>query len=664
MKILLPRKDDCIYRHRVEYQNNVYPCWLTYEIFPNTSRYRNLLLFKGTKSVLNENELIEYNNLYSRLINEASGNIASSKNIVNKIAEGVLSLPNVRLTIHRFGPVPVYVLPEEYNLSIRGKTFTVNLAMYPNLPRNSFSKLGREEYIKNQVEFINTLNLKTSLIFNRYLEDVGEFFYDIEYHLGLEDVFRRAHDVEKTLGESIKTKYEACLPQISYFKAYKEDKLNDHSARFLCNFFEEKSEIILTARYARSYALYFINELYKLLGITSITEHYHDEFKLIKNDFDKRLYDGFYKDCTRDNLDNLIILRNVLMAYNSKDYQILNSIKSEIKWVSQFVGFAKFISKLLNETDKFSLKPEISRIFISHQHDITVTELLKKQIDNWLKNTNNLSTTSLFFHSSGGPEIRNSIRRLIWLSDSLNTIIPNKSIPLNHTVEKPYYWLGIETEHALLLEKDVMFFVEENTDLKKIIEAFNSLNIDDLLAQHSNIPFSDRKDDLINSLSDKVFSNFSIRNFSLDFNNIDPRINEVMQRITNTIILQRAERTISGFLGQFTPEARRTAIRVQNLVPLPNKKPISWISRELYNRFPDDYNNEGDAKRIFKASWLQFRERSMNIKENNFRLIEIFDRRYYSGQIALMIKNFLPISYKKHVNEIFQRISNRIMSTF
>lgn len=660
LEILHPRKEESCYLYRVRNAANVRRGWLTYEIYPQKPESRTLLLIKGSEGLLEGKNLQEYAGFRDHLQREASGRVRSAKNIVNKLADGDISLPNVRVAIHRFGAVPVYVPPFEYKTEFDSDELVIQLALYPSLRKKHTRREGRAEFLSNQTEFVKALGLETSRLMQRYLEDVGECFYDIEYHLDLAGVFERAMEAERLLAESIKSKLEASLPSRASLLALDRGQVTDPFQRVSCQFFKEKTDTLLSARYARNFALYFLNELYKIVGISSRSEKYLNEFSAIRKEFDSRKGEGYYEEATRDNLDDIRTLRRALQAYHRKDYDQLNGIASDVPWVDRFIEFSQFISGLHKFTADFGLSPEMARIFISHQHEVPVAELLREQIEDWSRAGDQIWTKVLFFKSPAGPGIRSAIRRLIWMADSVNAVTPEKPFPIYGGAEKNYSWIGIEAEHGLLLRKRLLFFVEDGADVNKVQADFRGLSLNDLLAPRASIRFEDRIEGLINALRDNVFANFDVQRFSQSSESLDARALEALKAGTKEALLRRAESIIIGFLGQFTSPVQLTVSRMNRLATYPQMRPKVWFARKLVMQYPSSYNDEKSASLSVTRAWEQIKKRNLRIRDKEHRPLGLYKQRYYSGHLAMMASELLPSTQQEGVDVIVNRVLSAI----
>jgi len=171
-KVTTPTKEELRYRYHVLASGLSYVGYLTYEL-PARSYERTIIMVNGSALV---GKLSEWQrNEYSRLVefvSEAAGGSTGIKNIVNRLAEKEFAnLPNVSIAVHKFGPVPVYLLPESYIVKPFGEDVEVQIGLYPAVkPRRRAG--GRVPFpslpfLATKSEFVRSLNVGLGLMFQR-----------------------------------------------------------------------------------------------------------------------------------------------------------------------------------------------------------------------------------------------------------------------------------------------------------------------------------------------------------------------------------------------------------------------------------------------------------------------------------------------------------------
>jgi hypothetical protein len=667
--INIPTKEESCYRFNIHVGGKTYTGYLSYELYPNLKSDRTLIITKiPPDDILDLSKKSEFS-YFRDIIGWRKGRkFEGTKYLVNQIEEKHLKIPNVRITVHKYGAVPVYVLPKEYPVTLHNQEIKVQIALYPILPASP-THGNYPEFITSRYEFIRSLSLGTSVIFQRYLEDVAEDFFDIEHNLSMRQVFERSKQAETTLAESIASKLEALIPNQQALQMFHKGKLLDESQQLTCELFEGNLDTIFNASYCRIYALYLINELYRHIGISSRSSKYSYAFKQLQREFDTLTFDGWYCESIKDRLSHIKILNNTLRAYDSGDVDEIERIRNSIQlaeneplWLVHFIGFALFVAFLEKSSKEFNLSPYQGRIFISSLHDTPSNETLISQIKDLLKKEAGESIKTVFFKSSPGPIIRSSIKRLIWLSDLVHAIIPADPTTISSD-SKNYIWIGIEAEHGLLLDKRLIYFIEEGTDIERVKRDFSSV-AEELLSKTPRIRVEHRIEGLIKSLDDRVFEKYKVHTTDISSEYLDERIKKIIQGEIKKTIIDRHVEAISGLFSQFPNDKpyfiRSTLGRIQKLVPYPNNNNKKWLASQLVKEYPTVYHTEQRALKAITNAWNDSKKRSLYINGKNEFLINLMKKRYYTGKLRSIIKILNPKILESDIYEIENKILDRL----
>lgn len=635
-QVISPSKEENRYYYRLRMGDIDHSAYLTYEL-PAASNDRTILLVNASRTFITDEHRTEYDRLVER-IKESVGRFAGAKNIVNRLAENEFAnLPNVRIAVHKYGPVPVFLLPQKYTIPHLGEDVDVQIGVYPNVKTGGTSRRRvnlKLPFLSTKSEFVRSLEIGLGVMFRRYLEDVGEGMYDIKHHLSLAGIFDRAKDIESILGESIKTKLNVLTPSVQSFKL---PQTTDERA--VKELFEAETSWIFTARYARQFALYFLNELYRIIGLESRGEYYLNGFKDIQNEFDSLLGNGYMRSA-REQLPLVATLSRCLRAYNDRDYDTLREINvtEEPLWVRRFVQFARFIARLNDE----SLAPTVGRIFVSFHHDVPVTEVLLGQIDDYVKAEfpNRLEILSVR-ESGAGVKFKSPIRARIWLSDTVSEIVPKDTQTISNGKAKDYLWIAREAEYGLLLGKRVIYLVEKGVDESKILADLQKREPNDgLIPRTARVPdWLQRK--LIESFTDYTRANFTVNTTQVGQEHLDPMVREVIHLEAEKAIEKRHRDILVGFHKQFPGWARRTLKHIQETVPYPAKASKPALARKLAARYRD-YADEGSAKKAIAKVWDLAKQRALLIGDKRMPLVRLLDGQRYTGNLREILRVLRP----------------------
>lgn len=566
------------YKYYIDAGGRVLPAYLTYSLFPSESERRSVLLTLGSEDLLSDEERAEFRQLTERIKESAGGRMRAVKSVVNRIVEGQAAVPNVRVVAHKFGPVPVYVPRRMLVVDSLGGPLPVMVGLYPQDVPLTASPFGG-----SKSEFVQSLTVGLGLMFRRYLEDVGEAMSDIENHLNHAEVFGRAKEIEVTFGESVVTKLQALIPspESLHRPASKHERL-------VGEIFSEERYAILNAEYARLFALFFLNELYGHLGLGSRSEKYLAKLMNVAHRFDRLLGQGFASDA-REFVPELRTLSGVLRDYRVGRYE---EVAGEVRgpgeaatWVSRFVRFAGFISRL-NLT---KVSPVAGRIFISQAHS-SESETLDVLIASHIKARFGGRAEVLGVNrGSLDAGLAALLRSRIWLSDSVFALLTDDSRGIDRGCE----WVAAEARYGLLLGKRVVALVGEDVSAEAL-EAWRAKLANGYDPEYLGIGGTrhtlPRADDL------PAIELRRTEPMSMDRATLISLEEEVW-----VAAQRRHDALLSGWLALFTRETRRTVGYINLLAKHPTTK--RRLARQLLKHYPDVYRNEAAAGKAIGRAW-------------------------------------------------------------
>lgn len=612
---------------------------------PRRSDDRTILMINPRQPhpFIENKDKAEFERLIGLITESSTGRFAGAKNIVNRLAENKApDLPNVRVAVHKFGPVPVYVLPQEHTINHLNRSIKVNIGIYPDVRFNSGTKgvALRLPFLTTKSEFVRSLDVDMGLLFQRYLEDVGEGMYDIKHHLNLAGVFDRAKEIEDVLAQSIKTKLDAVTPSLEVFQ-----RPDDSNQLFIKELFVREQDWIFTARYARQYALYFLNELYRHIGLASRSDDYINGFRDMLTQFDALLGPGYMADA-RERLNFVNMLSRAIRAYYSskreRRYDALREINIDERqplWIRRFVQFARFVAALERE----DLAPTAGRIFISCHHDVPVTEALKKQITDYVTTKFPNQVEVLDVNETGtGERFKSKIRARIWLSDTVSEIVPKNTEVQSGERAKDYLWIAREAEYGLLLGKRVIYFVEEGIDEEKVLaDLRNKEERDGLIPSTARVPEGLERE-LIESFTEYIRAMFSVKMTGDAVQYFAPKVLGAVHQEALDAIERRHGDILVGFHQQFPRTARRTLKHIQELVSYPDSATKGGLARKLYVQYPGTYATEKDAAKAITNVWKIAERRSLLINGQPMPLMKLIRRKTYTGTLREILKHLRP----------------------
>jgi hypothetical protein len=413
--------------------------------------------------------------------------------------------------------------------------------------------------------------------------------------------------------------------------------------------FEKEYNWIFIARYARQFALYFLNELYRIIGVESRSDSYLGGFTLIRDEFDALLGKDYVRNSLKE-LPLVALLSRALRAYRDGDSDTLREINvdGETLWVRRFVQFARFVANINRE----QLPPTTGRIFISYQHDVPVTEVLLGQINDYIRRNfpNRVEILSVR-ETATGVKFKSPIRARIWLSDTVSEIVPKSTVNISGDQVKNYNWIAHEAEYGLLLGKRIIYLVEKGADEAQIrAELMNRSRDDGLIPSSARVP-DWLQERLLQSFTEYTRAIFAVDTTQTSEQDLDPSVIKAIHGEAEKAIERRHRDILLGFHRQFPEWARRTLKHVQETVPYPKAAKKKALSSQFAIKYKSSYRDEKAAEKAITNTWNLARHRALLIGEKSMPLMRLLDGRKYSGSLRQIMKELRPDLSKTKIDE-------------
>ena len=408
------------------------------------------------------------------------GNISIAKGMVLDQYDSTDKNPHVGTAVHRMGPVPVFLLPSSVTgpvnmIDLHGQQINPIISVYPTLGEGDNSLI--------QADLLRSFNIQLDTMFVKYLEDVGEHMHDIENYLSRIDVCSRAKQAETVLKQSIEKKVELIL---QHFESTTDPELH----KLASDIWSRYSSAVVTAALARVFALFMINELYRLLGITDRSSKYEKDwdrlYEVFSNLLDEPESEPF-KD--RSELSFLGQARGHYLGQSpDSDFDALYAEAvaegSRMQWVQEFIAFTRFVAGLRRESPSIGT----GRLFLSFQQNVDAAADMYKSVTQYVSSQpaiNGQPGVQVFAGDTENPgvDIERLVKTRIWLSDVLMAVIPqNWHESVTHQA-KNLNWVIKEVDYGLLLNRLFRLFLQEGVSEEQLIKAFED-EIDLLAPTH------------------------------------------------------------------------------------------------------------------------------------------------------------------------------------
>jgi hypothetical protein len=287
-------------------------------------------------------------------------------------------------------------------------------------------------------------------------------------------------------------------------------------------------------------------------------------------------------------------------------------------WLREFTKFAAFamIAKALQSSKRFS------KIFVSYHFEIPVSEIVRDQIKNYIRKEHGDHTTALSVENlPPGSPFRHVIRTAIWLANATIALCPADTRTISSISDKDYKWIARESEYTLILNKRVLFGIQDGADRTTILKDLSNPNID-YLVKGSKLPSDvDRAYNLKDNFDGLVQASFQTNTTNRSSDYLDARLKE---SVSSFIIEQNKvalEALFDGYFNQFEIEVQRATIVALGHLGYLGKQNHGWIVQRFTEGWK--HGNLKNAEKAFERMWLQLRNRKLNIGSRGLSLIEM-----------------------------------------
>lgn len=548
------------------------------------------------------------------------GNVQFAKGLVLAIDANVAP-QGLAVAVHHFGPVPVVLVAHSLfeggrpHLILDGVMVDVDVGIYPDL--NQANVALRQAGAATVEECLRSYRVGLDVIFRKYLEDVGEDFRDIENSLSTRAALRRSRHFEETLGGSVDGK----LDQIRMH--FKDDKSRLHGlAKAL---WDNYGVDIVLASHARLFALFMLNQWYKLVGIKAKVSKYRDKWAETENRAQK--WFGERYDLLVAGPTDLGLLSKAFHAFGQQDGgALLRSEEAATGWVKSFISFARWILALKGD----ELHPAEPRVFFSGRHGEETTKLLLKEVvQHYALNqpTKARRLRIATVENEPGQEIGHLVRRRIAFSHGLIAAIPSGS-------EDDLTWVIREIEHADLREKFVAPFVESGADSAKVQNAFATFT-EYLSSRDDRIDLEKRQQRVVALVSKIAYATF--RNGETW--HVSPELARELDRIAADLRDQMVFDLVLGLINLFQRQDRRIIVHsMKHTVnrSRPKRTLCELLARDLA---------ESKVSRVegqFARTWGRIKDRKLEIDDSEYQLLTMPKKGHYQSNLPSILRKLRP----------------------
>jgi len=605
---------------------------LTYDLLSNEENRRTLLLVTKPQTLSLSQALGSSNVELLQLEEElrsheqlGKGAINRAKSAVNAIRDGRLPVKNITVAVHRFGPVPVYVVPEEpLSLTLFKNPRQCRVAIYPAL-RNDSNPRNLLTGTSNPAEYLASLNLRLDLMLKRYLEDAGEYCFDLEQHSTQRSRIDAAKKIEDVLGESINKKYRDII------NPFPNHPQRARLLRLTREIIEANGYALIQARFARLLVLYCLNIVYAQLGHSSNEAEYLRELGGLSQSIDDIFGRNAYSDA-RSNLRSILEMEMAVEALRRR-VQVEVPPPSEFEnllWLRRVLEFARFTALLRQQREKAAVSVS-PLIFLSHHFEVGTSLAVKSFLRETLNQSRTRARLIEVHEKQVGEPFPEEIRTAIWLSNAVAPVIPAKTEKIGEDRRGGFRWIARELEHGILLKKKILPFVERGADTKPVEEACED-NEAFFLAPEARRG-SDWRDEIRQVLNGRVVVMFGPPDTELE-----TRVAYEAETLADDLV----QSTILGLFGFFSDKVQTAIAYAQTTARYPSSR------KELDRKISG-----------FSDALEQTNKRCLRLNGEVYRLIEsqrIRGVHHYKAGLGRMIRAIRPELSKDEVHAAAKKI--------
>lgn len=584
------------------------------------------------------------------------------KHLVNRILDRdpavQKELPNVGIVVHRFGPVPAYIVPETRHSTIwDGERIEVEVAVLPRQWEDCLKQATGP--CDTPAEFVRSLEGNLEPILLRYISDISLMLKSIEERCNCKDAFELCKKIEDKIGASVQTKLDALTPFrkergqeviTANWSNHRPDLTGATRESVLrLNAYSQASDEFIVGRYLRSAVLYMVNETYRHLGLDSRSLKYVQRLQEIR-----RQADAMHGDRTFERIiESRPAVQRVfgaIQAYISEDRAYFaERMEEPASWDQRLARYVTFLHHL---QEWGQLSPHFSRVFISKPHHGTVAPKVVHQLQQWFAHEAKAGVERelhvLVIEEGGQVKFKETIKAALWLCDLVICIYPNDC--------HDFRWLARECEHALLLRKSVYTVIQEGVSPDAIRACMRPETI---LVEASDKEAVKKAEDLSLELLAPAawakpgraqnllayFNENSFTKFRVDGPGIDPRLETMLLGMQERLLSERKNALIQGYLRQFRRSDRLVYRILEGAAPWPDKIKKAALVEKLQS--DPDFDSRHRAGNTIQTAAIRAKERRLGLmcenEENElFSLLHRPQAGYYSGRLRVLLRELRP----------------------
>ncbi len=665
MNVTSPHSHQSPFRYSVNLLGSApVPAWLTYSLTAGNGIDRSLLVTDDT-GLVPAHLKSAFRDFKAMLPQRNIEKVLRAKHLANQIYDRPQDYPLLDVAVHKFGPVPVFVLPKPLQILTHKGELPVQIAIYPFKKEKSQIPHYKHPDLPitccGAYDFRQSMRVRPEVIFQRYFEEAAEDMTDIARQLSTAHALGRGKHIESTMGASVRSKLDVLIPKDQSGISNSRDVETQRQWET----FTELAPTLYDAKYSRTFVLYLLNRYYALIGLKSLCPEYLGKLLQIPAEFSGKLGEKRVDDLEQASGIFLVLRRYMALLEDPSASMSRSSLQANAQelltvagrsrnaWTRQLGEFSAF----LLQAQSFRNENRRANFFISWPADHAYAENVARQIEERLKFK---QAEAIFLE--GHPAQTNAshaskIRVGIWSADAAMAIVPDTStVPQSSSAD--HQWLGIEVDHSLRLSKPVSYAVEHGTDLNAVVS--------DLGKAAPLYLTSDWRPPGLNERVRRVTRHFqgngrfALPSAASASPDSAPNLQDWVDTAVNDAVEKRVQGILCGMLRQFSAHHRRLLLESLSIMWPRGWMRVGAIAEELVNRYPERHLrypenplryherqlNRKLVKGAFQKMWESAKKRAIFLeregdKEVNISLLRLVKRRYFTSLPAL-VNVYLP----------------------
>lgn len=376
------------------------------------------------------------------------GDVSAHKKLSTEIVKGNFENipPNVRVCIHRLGPVVSYFLGHSKNGEF-------SICVHPHIIETEIDVNGKFGLL---VRLKSYDELEIADILSQYLAEAVYYLESIFRAGSPEIIIRYCRKIREVLGESFDSKINDIKEGL---------KSNDEEIRNVAMALWEKNEARLRVLiFCREFIQLIVNYIYSFLHFSPKLEYYRDKLdRIISKE----------KDADLPFRDYALLLRTYQQLEQNEDIKIPETDAVE-EWVRTLILVSRKVQLIKRAISNYNVDFSKVNIFLSHHMNCPNSLYFSREFKKFIQE-NYGHVNVVLGYTEHQEWVHDTVETLIWLSDMLVVYFPAVCNDFFGKRIENHEWIIKEIMLAKMLDRHVVFIFEKPSsfDLDEFLSQLN-----------------------------------------------------------------------------------------------------------------------------------------------------------------------------------------------